>query len=119
MSGRIVVGADGSVHSNAALRWAISLAEKLGDTTVVALFSWQLPLIEVPGAFDREEMEARAKQYLVGVVDQVARTAPVPVDRIVAEGDPTGALVEAAKDADLLVLGSRGRAPVMGSSWVR
>jgi nucleotide-binding universal stress UspA family protein len=33
----------------------------------------------------------------------------------VAEGDPAEALVVAAKDADHLVVGSRGRSPFMGS----
>ena len=31
-----------------------------------------------------------------------------------AEGDPTESLIEAAKDADLLALGTRGHSPVAG-----
>jgi nucleotide-binding universal stress UspA family protein len=32
----------------------------------------------------------------------------------VAEGDPAEALITASKDADLLVLGTRGRSPLAG-----
>lgn len=33
----------------------------------------------------------------------------VPLESVVAEGDPTESLIEAAKGADLLVVGARGR----------
>jgi nucleotide-binding universal stress UspA family protein len=38
----------------------------------------------------------------------------VPLDTVLAEGDATEALVTASKDADMLVLGIRGRSPVAG-----
>jgi nucleotide-binding universal stress UspA family protein len=41
---RIVVGVDGSPHSKAALRWAISQA-RLVDATVEALAVWQDPAL--------------------------------------------------------------------------
>lgn len=109
MSGRIIVGVDGSPHSVEGLRWAIGHAERLGDCTVVAILAWQLPLIAVPGAFDQEELEERAKRFLNQTVEQLVPRPQVPVERIVAHAEPTTALVEASRDADLLVVGTRGR----------
>lgn len=112
-SNLVVVGVDGSPHSSEALRWAIHHAEAV-NTTVEAVFAWQLPMIAVPGAFDREELEQRAKQFVVDIVSAVSPSPPVPVIPVVAEGDPAEALVTAAGHADLLVLGTRGRSPLRG-----
>jgi nucleotide-binding universal stress UspA family protein len=109
----IVVGVDGSDHSVAALRWALEEAEALG-ATVEAVLAWQLPLISVPGAFERDRMEASAKELLVDVVSSVAPAPPVPLLTTVAEGDTIASLVAAAGQADLLVLGTRGRSPFKG-----
>jgi nucleotide-binding universal stress UspA family protein len=111
MTGRIVVGVDGSEHSKAALRWAVNRAEKLGDTKVVAVLAWQMPLVGMPGAVDPDEVESRAKGYLNAIVDELAGSPPVSVARIVAHGEPAESLIETAKDADLLAVGARGRNP--------
>ena len=114
MSYHIVVGVDGSAHGDAALRFALAEAETHnGDVT--AVFAWQQPFISIPGAFDREELEQAAKDFLIEKVSAVAPTPKVPLLPLVAEGDPAEALVIAAKDADLLVVGTRGRSPFMGS----
>jgi nucleotide-binding universal stress UspA family protein len=114
MTFHVVVGVDGSAHADAALRFALAEAETHnGDVT--AVFAWQQPLISIPGAFDREELEQAAKDFLVEKVSAVTATPKVPLLPLVAEGDPAEALVVAAKDADLLVVGTRGRSPFMGS----
>ena len=82
---------------------------------MTAVFAWQQPFVSIPGAFDREELEQAAKDFLVEKVSAVAPTPRVPLLPLVAEGDPAEALVAAAKDADLLVVGTRGRSPFMGS----
>jgi len=110
---KIVVGADGSPHGNAALSWAVDHAVAL-DGAVTAVFAWQLPFLGMPGAFDRDELEKLAKDYLTETVSSVMPTPPVPLWTVVAEGDPTEALVTASEDADLLVVGSRGRGPFTG-----
>jgi nucleotide-binding universal stress UspA family protein len=91
------------------------LAEAQGHSgQVTALFAWQVPFLSFPGAFDREDLEKTAKDFLVETVSEIVPAPAVPLRTIVAEGDPTESLVEASKQADLLVLGIRGRSPFTG-----
>ena len=96
MTYRVVVGVDGSAHGDAALRWALAQAESRGGE-VTAVFAWQQPFVSIPGAFDREELEQAAKDFLVEKVSAVAPSPNVPLLPLVAEGDPAEALVVAAK----------------------
>jgi nucleotide-binding universal stress UspA family protein len=113
MTYRIVVGVDGSEHSNEALRWALKEAE-CHSGTVTAVLSWQVPFLSFPGAFDREELEKVYKNFLIETVSAIAPKPTVPLETLVAEGDPTEAMVEASKGASLLVLGTRGRSAFAG-----
>jgi nucleotide-binding universal stress UspA family protein len=101
----IIVGIDGSDDSINAYRWAIDEARRR-DAELTALFAWELPMVGIPGAFDRDELEGMAKKFLNGV----------HITRVVAQGDPSASLLEACKrtDAEMLVLGSRGRGGFAG-----
>jgi nucleotide-binding universal stress UspA family protein len=110
---RIVVGVDGSPHSNAALRWSVDQAAARGGA-VTAVFAWQLPFVSIPGAFNRGELQEAYRAFLVKTVSEAVPAPPVPLAPVLAEGDPTEALVRAAAGADLLVLGIRGRSPAAG-----
>jgi nucleotide-binding universal stress UspA family protein len=113
MTYRIVVGVDGSEHSSAALRWALQEAE-CHSGTVTAVLAWQVPFLSFPGAFDRDELEKAHQEFLIETVSGIAPKPAVPLETLVAEGDPTEAMVEASKGANLLVLGVRGRSPFAG-----
>jgi nucleotide-binding universal stress UspA family protein len=113
MTYRIVVGVDGSEHSNTALRWALKEAE-CHSGMVTAVLAWQVPFLSFPGAFDRDELQKTYKDFLIETVSAIAPKPAVPLETLVAEGDPTEAMVEASKDAHLLVLGIRGRSPFAG-----
>ena len=113
MTYRIVVGVDGSPHSDAALRWSIDEAE-VRNGEVTAVFAWQVPFLSFPGAFDRDELEQASKEFIVDNVSRVEKTPPVPLLTLVAEGDPAASLIKAAKGANLLVVGTRGRSPWSG-----
>jgi nucleotide-binding universal stress UspA family protein len=113
MTYRIVVGVDGSEHGNAALRWAVNEAEVHGGE-LVAVFAWQIPFVGIPGAFDREEMERIGKAFLDETVAAVVAAPAAPITKLVAEGDVSASLIVAAKNADMLVLGSRGRGGFAG-----
>jgi nucleotide-binding universal stress UspA family protein len=110
---RIVVGVDGSPHSNAALRWSLAEAEARGGE-VVAVFVWQVPFMSFPGAFDHDELEQGAKQFIIDTVSRIAPTPAIPLWTLVAEGDPAASLAEASSGASLLVLGTRGRSRLAG-----
>jgi nucleotide-binding universal stress UspA family protein len=113
MTYRIVVGVDGSPHSDEALRWAIEVAEARNGE-VMAVFAWQVPFLSFPGAFDRDELERASKEFIVETVSRVSKTPPVPLLTLVAEGDPAASLIEASQGANLLVVGTRGRSPWSG-----
>jgi nucleotide-binding universal stress UspA family protein len=116
---RIVVGVDGSDSARAALRWAVGHA-KISGAQVEAVIAWRHPATYdwepagVPGDF-----AGNAQQALSEELAELARLEPdVAVLPVVAEGHPVEILLDAAKGADLLVLGCRGRggiSAVLGS----
>jgi nucleotide-binding universal stress UspA family protein len=108
---RIVVGVDGSESSKQALRWAIREAELTGGS-VVAVTAWHVPsaygLAPVP-VDAGEDFEGDAKRVLTEALAEVSGLAPeVRVEPLIAEGHAASVLLEAARGADLLVVGSRG-----------
>jgi nucleotide-binding universal stress UspA family protein len=113
MTYKVVVGVDGSPHSEAALRWALVDAEK-HQGEVTAVFAWQVPFSSFPGLYDREALEKASKKFLIDKVSEVAPKPTVPLLPLAAEGEAAESLIAAAKDADLLVLGTRGRSRVAG-----
>jgi nucleotide-binding universal stress UspA family protein len=113
---KIVVGIDGSDASKNALRWAVEDARARG-AEVVALHAYEVPepaLDATPMAppnFPELVAEAQdyAQQLVTEVVDEVAGNAvAVDVAPIAVEDTPARALLDAARDADLLVVGSHG-----------
>ena len=113
MTYNIVVGVDGSEYGDAALRAALAEAEG-HQGQVTAVFAWQVPFTSFPGLYDRAELEQAGKSFLIEKLSAVAPSPKVPLLPLVAEGDPAEALITAAKDANLLVLGTRGRSRLAG-----
>lgn len=116
---RIVVGVDGSEEALHALRWAAWLARPLGATVeVVAAYDWVpigvgSPWVAPVTAVGQRELADGARAALD---DAVRRSAAedVVVERTVAEGTAPARLRDRAVDADLLVVGSRGRGGFAG-----
>jgi len=117
----IVVGADGSSSSQAALTWAVRQAELTGGT-VQAVIAWQYPAVVAgygwaPVAMiDTTDLgEIAAKTVNDMVADVVDPASDVRVSTLVREGNPARVLLDAAQGADLLVVGSRGHGGFAGA----
>lgn len=112
---KFVVGVDGSEGSAAALVWALRAAATCG-AEVEAVYAWELSYAWIDGYFpDLErwlgEAERAAGAALDGAVDGclTPEFAGVKVTRHVRQGPAATVLLHEAEDADLLVVGSRGR----------
>src|ERR1700742_4808505 len=114
---RVIVGVDGSPHSDRALSWACRRAESCGDT-VRAISAWPLGAsgedwTPQPGV--KPEGQRYAEQIVGEAVERARRDHPsVKVETVVVQGHPGHVLVNMSADADLLVVGSRGRSEVTG-----
>jgi len=108
--GEIVVGVDGSESSRAALRWAIEEA-RLRRASVRMVTAWQLPEAVYFGAVIPDSLTPgleQAAQEVQASLLAVGEPEDVTIETEVVEGDAAQALVDAAKDAEMLVVGSRG-----------
>ncbi|MGI5446476.1 universal stress protein [Streptomyces sp. CA-243310] len=108
----IVVGVDGSSHSKEALRWAVAQAKAIGGR-VHAVMSWDWntnPFAVGPTSQeDLAGIEESARLKLADTVAEAVGTSPgVPVFRRVEQGAPAKVLVEASREAELTVVGTRG-----------
>jgi nucleotide-binding universal stress UspA family protein len=128
--GTIVVGIDGSEGSRAALRFALEEA-RVRKATLRIVHSWLLPvadaapdpfLLEFPAYAgpDLEELAGSLEDSAKSMIDAELERAlgqgelEVEIERVPLEGAPAAALVDAAQDADLLVVGSRGHGALRG-----
>jgi nucleotide-binding universal stress UspA family protein len=107
---RIVVGVDGSPGAARALDWAAAEAGRRGATLVV-VGAWV-----GHGSAEADTPPAKEAHRVVGDASaRVEETHPeVAVERSVLEGEPAPALLEAARAADLLVVGARGQGGFRG-----
>jgi nucleotide-binding universal stress UspA family protein len=114
----VVVGADGSEISDAAIAYAFQQASEL-RSPLTAVHAWlepvtgavmgsALPLSHDPVAYTRDQ-EILLAESLAGWSEKYP---DVEVRRRVVHAHPVRALVEAAAGAELLVVGCRGRGAV-------
>ncbi len=115
---RIVVGLDGSPGAERALRWALALADR-SDGSVRAVMAWDYPplalpphpigLLAVPPSGRMEQATAEALDRALAPVEADTGLA---IERVVRRGASADVLLAEAADADLVVVGSRGRGSV-------
>ncbi|HTW04367.1 MAG TPA: universal stress protein [Streptosporangiaceae bacterium] len=113
MSG-IVVGIDGSGHSERALEWAMREAAVCqAPLTVICVH--QPVVVYLGSALDNQGDQTLSEQVRKAVrgqtnevLDRLGDSAPSQVIVNAVSGSPAEELLRAAQDADLLVVGSRG-----------
>jgi nucleotide-binding universal stress UspA family protein len=105
---RIVVGVDGSDSGTLALETAIQQARRW-QAVVDVVTAWTFPMIEGYGiTHSVDAVENSAREVVQAAMSQVAEDAPdVVVRGETAQGEAGPVLVDAARGADLLVVGSR------------
>jgi nucleotide-binding universal stress UspA family protein len=113
---RIVVGVDGSEGAQRSLHWALTEA-RLRHARVDVVHAWHFPYSVgapyVPLATNDFNFEDDARVILDHALD-AEDTTGVEVNRLLACGPAVPMLLEAAKGAELLVVGSRGRGGFTG-----
>lgn len=109
---RVVVGVDGSPGSYAAMRWAVEQARlRRGLVEAIYVLEPLVPLDFTGAGFETatagvKELEADARRALDLVVSDAAADSDVDVRKVVTEhANPGRALVRAATDAAVLVVG--------------
>jgi nucleotide-binding universal stress UspA family protein len=111
----IIVGVDGSGHSEPALEWAVKEAAiRHAPLTVLAVHEvasnhWTgHPVIYPADQPELEKIRQAAQEATQKVVDQAGEPGPASVTVRVVSGLAARELIDASADADLVVVGSRG-----------
>lgn len=104
----IVVGVDGSPHSERALAWALDYA-KLSGASLRIICAWDLPpafggtISYADPSFYRQA----AEEFAASAAERVP--GDVPSESHAIAGHPADVLTQESDEASVLVLGSRGR----------
>ena len=117
-AGAVVVGVDGSESARTAVAAALREADRR-DRPVVAVMAYDAPdlwMMEIGGqSLDRRELQRQVEVVARSVVDDVIRGVreegvEIPEVRVLAgPGSPAEVLCRVAQEAELLVVGHRGR----------
>jgi nucleotide-binding universal stress UspA family protein len=119
--GKVVVGVDGSDGSLTALRFAVTEALLRNDRLEI-VYAWHVPGDGGPFGAGTPTLVlagevAEAAEQLATHAANAARAQgglDLPVDAVAVMASPAAELVDRSKDADLLVVGSRGKGGFAG-----
>jgi nucleotide-binding universal stress UspA family protein len=116
----VVAGVDGSQESIAALDWARRYAEATG-ATVRAVLAWHFPTAagQPPEGLAPSPIREQAEENLRGQLSEaVAKVYSGPsaaaLETKLSYGHPAQVLIDESAEADLLVVGHRGRGAFTG-----
>lgn len=109
----VVVGVDGSEASQKAVAFAAERASMRG-VPLIAVYAWMPPL--TPGLeylWSEELVEsqrsAAEEAIAIGTAGLASRYPDLEIERRIVQAPPVAALLQAAENADMIVVGSRGR----------
>jgi nucleotide-binding universal stress UspA family protein len=106
---------DGSDDARRALVWALDEARQRGRSCLI-VHSYDLGLAAASPYAGHvfEDLREAGQQLLDGEVE-FARASGVPVEGHLQFGPASATLIEASRDADLIVVGSRGHGGLTGA----
>jgi nucleotide-binding universal stress UspA family protein len=111
----IVVGIDGSDNAHRALDWALKDAAALhAPLTVITVYEVAVsawtgnPIILPPDRDDLEKTRRRVEEIVAKAATQTGQPEPPSIIVRAEIGLAARVLIDASRDADLLVVGSRG-----------
>lgn len=111
----IVVGVDGSTHSEKALQWGAHLSARFG-ADLVAVSAWDYPAAVgwsfIPEEWHPDQDTAKILQETLHKV--FGGNTPANVRTVVREGGAAKVLLEESKGATMLIVGSRGHGGFAG-----
>ena len=115
-SARIVVGVDGSVPAQAALRWAVTEAQWRGAAIdIVSVYEpyraqgpYGAEFMDVASPGWRRRFHHAAEQAAVEAVTSLPTPPTVPVQTLVEAGHPSQVLAAKSRTAELVAIGHRG-----------
>jgi nucleotide-binding universal stress UspA family protein len=115
----IVVGVDSDDASRVAITAAFELADRFA-VNIVAVHAWSTRRsagdVSLPFMIDWNAVHADQREHLVTALAPWARLYPdVDVQYVVDQDKPSRALLRHSEDAQLVVIGSRGRGPLAGA----
>lgn len=114
ISGGVVVGHDGSRLASVAVRYAADLAKRLGVTLHVVRV-WTLTTAPKPDSMEggyvppTEEFEQAVLEELASHMEAIGVSdSDAEIELHAVRGQATERLIEAARNAEMLVVGARG-----------
>lgn len=118
----IVVGYDGSGHSQAAMEWAMAEArQRNGQLHLITAWNkppmaWYPAVLETAAGeiATHESPEGIARKLQGEALKSAADGGVTAAGQLVETHSPASAILDAAKEADLIVVGSRGHGGFSG-----
>jgi nucleotide-binding universal stress UspA family protein len=108
---RIVIATDGSVNAWPAVEDGVQLAFEVGASVIFVYVRHPVPLLGDPWYQRHLTHQFEQARDALAMAEVEAERIGVPYESEILEGDPAECIVNAGvyRDADLLVVGSRGR----------
>lgn len=111
LTGRVAVGIDGRPDGHGPVLWAADLAQRRGAELVV-VHGWEYPYRISGDGRGAELVEVDAAVAVDRAIEAARERVGVPVSGRSTNDGAVDALVAASEDADLVVVGTRGRGAV-------